>query len=98
MDYQIIWLPKAEQRFQEIIDYLEYKWNDRVIENFITKTNTILYQIKRNPTLFRKSDKLNIYQALITKHNMLLYKVNGSKIELLTFFDTRQNPVKKYKF
>ena len=45
--------------------------------------------------MFRRSDKMGIYEALIAKHNLLLYKVEGNRIELLTFFDTRQNPNKK---
>ena len=97
MDYQIIWLPKAETRYREIIEYLEYKWNDRVIERFIVQTEKVLNQIKRRPTIFRRSAKMNIHEVLITKHNLLIYRINGSKIELLTFFDTRQDPKKKWK-
>ena len=98
MEYQIIWLPKAEERFQDIIEYLEYKWNDKVIADFIEKTETVLRQIQRRPTMFRHSSKMNIHEALITKHNLLLYQIKGSRIELLTFFDTRQNPKNKFKF
>lgn len=97
MDYQIVWLPKAEIRYQEIIDYLQYKWNDKVISKFIAQTEKVLLQIKNRPTLFRRSSKMDIREALITKHNLLLYRINGSKIELLTFFDTRQDPKKKWK-
>lgn len=97
MEYQIIWLPKAEERFQEIIEYLDYKWNDKVIADFIERTETVLLQIKRRPTMFRHSAKMNIYEVLITKHNLLLYQIKGSRIELLTFFDSRQNPKKKFK-
>ncbi len=45
MEYLIVWLPKAEERFQEIIEYLEYKWNDKIIADFIEKTETVLRQI-----------------------------------------------------
>ena len=97
MDYQIIWLSKAESRYQEIIEFLKYKWNDRVIETFIAQTEKVLNQIKQRPTLFRRSAKMNIHEALITKHNLLIYRINGSNIELLTFYDTRQDPKKKWK-
>jgi plasmid stabilization system protein ParE len=98
MAYEIIWLPKAEERFDEIIDYLQQNWNDKVITAFIHKTNKSLSQIKRRPEIFRRSQKMDIYEVLITKHNLLLYRINGNRIELLTFFDTRQNPNKKFKF
>ncbi len=98
MAYQIIWLPKAEERYGEIIDYLQQHWNDKVIADFIAKTNTKLLQIKVRPTMFRRSAKMNVYEALITKHNLVLYRINRKRIELLTFFDTRQHPNKKFKF
>ena len=98
MEYEIIWLPKAEERFQDIIEYLKNKWDDKVIAGFIVRTETVLRQIQRRPTMFRRSSKMNIHEALITKHNLLLYQLKGSRIELLTFFDTRQNPKKKFKF
>jgi plasmid stabilization system protein ParE len=73
MDYQIIWLPKAETSYQEIIEYLKYKWNDRVIERFIAQTEKVLHQIKQRPAIFRRSGKMNIHEVLITKHNLLIY-------------------------
>ena len=72
MAYQIIWLPKAEERYGEIIDYLQQHWNDKVIADFIAKTKTKLLQIKVRPTMFRRSAKMNVYEALITKHNLVL--------------------------
>ena len=98
MEYEIIWLPKAEERFQEIIEYLELNWNDKVIAGFIEKTENVLRQMQLKPTMFRHSAKMDIYEVLITKHNLLLYTIKGSTIKLLTFFDTRQNPKKKFKF
>lgn len=98
MAYEIIWLPKAEERYQQIVDYLQEEWNDKVVIKFIAITQQKLSQIKQRPKMYRKSEKRNIYEALITKHNLLLYRIVGNKIELLTFFDTRQRPSKKFKY
>ena len=38
---------------------------------------------------------LNVHEALITSHNLLIYKVYPTRIDLLTFWDTRQHPQKK---
>ena len=97
MAYKIIWLPKAEQRYDEIIEWLEQNWTKREIVNFIVRTDEVLELISTNPDLYRKSEKRNIRQALITKHNLLLYRKKGNKVELMTFFDTRQKPSKKFK-
>lgn len=68
-----------------------------MVINFITKTNQKLAEIKLRPTMYRRSEKMGIYEALVTKHNLLLFRIEGNRIELLTFFDTRQHPNKKFK-
>ncbi len=98
MAYEIIWLPKAQERFDEIIEYLQIHWDDKVISSFIKKTAEKLLQISERPKMFRRSKKMAIHEVAITKHNLLIYRIKGNKVELLTFFDTRQSPSKKYKF
>ena len=97
MAYKIIWLPKAEKRYDEIIEWLKKNWSNKEIANFVSRTDEVLELISIDPDLYRLSEKRNIRQAIITKHNLLLYRKKGNKIELLTFFDTRQNPLKKFK-
>lgn len=98
MQYQIIWLPKARERLQQINSYLEENWGQKVVENFKNQTKQLISQIQLHPTQFQKSFSKNIYEALITKHNLLLYKIKSDEIvALLTIFDTRQHPRKKRK-
>lgn len=97
MEYQIIWLPKAEERFEQIITYLKNEWSQKEVNNFKELTKQAVNQIKLNPKQFKKSRKKSIYEVIITKHNLLLYHIkNDQQIELLTFFDTRQHPRKKH--
>ncbi len=97
MAYEIIWLPKAEKRYHDIIKWLEQNWTDKEISNFISKTESVLESIRLDPEMYRKSERRNIRQAIVTKHNLLLYTIKGNRIELVGFFDTRQNPSKKFK-
>ncbi len=97
MAHKIVWLPRAEQRFDEIILWLQTHWSDKEIAHFIKRTEEVLHLISRHPELYRKSKKAGIHEAIVTKHNLLLYRVKGKKVELLTFFDTRQDPSKKFK-
>lgn len=98
MAYKVIWLPKAEEQFENIIAYLQDKWTQKEISHFINKTERVIQLISSQPRLFRKSSKKNIHEVLITKHNLLIYRLQAHVIELLTFFDTRQNPKIKYKY
>ncbi len=57
MAFEIIWLPKAEERFDEIITYLIQEWSEKVVEQFVERTNEVLLLISQNPELYRKSSK-----------------------------------------
>lgn len=72
MAYKIVWLPKAEKRFEQIINYLEQNWSDKEVEEFIKRTNAIISIISINPQAFRYSKSKKIYEAVVTKHNFLL--------------------------
>lgn len=67
MAYEIIWLPKAEDRFDEIIAYLQLHWNDKVVRSFIKQTSKKLSQVSERPKMFRRSAKMGIYEIAITK-------------------------------
>jgi plasmid stabilization system protein ParE len=95
MAYKIIWLPRAEKRFEQILNYLEQNWGNNEVKAFIKRTNAIINIITHNPKAFRYSKSKRIYEAVETKHNLLLYRTKYNTIELLTFFDVRQHPNKK---
>ena len=63
MARQIIWLPKAEERFDEIIFYLQKNWTEKEVSNFIKRTETVLNLISAFPRLYRRSKK-----KIFTKH------------------------------
>jgi len=93
------WSKEAEDTFDEIIDYLKDNWTEKEIKYFVRKSHKIISQIENSPYQFKASRFQEILQAVITKHNSLLYFVNEEEevIELYTFWDNRQNP-KKLKY
>jgi plasmid stabilization system protein ParE len=98
MAFKIVWSKEAEDTFEEIISYLEIKWTEKEIEKFVSETSKIVSILKKNPFLFRGSDKAKIFEVLIGKQNLLIYQINESekRVELLSFWDTRQNPRSKF--
>ncbi len=99
MSYQIIWRPKAREKFQQIVAYLESNWGEKDVESFKGLVKQVVDQIQQHPTQFKMSYKKDIHEALITKHNVLLYRIlSDQTVELLVIFDTRQHPRKKRQF
>lgn len=95
MAQKIIWTPEAENTFDQVIAYLEEHWTEKEIRKFIKKTNEVIHHISFHPLAYRSAGKDDIREALITKQNLLLYRISGKVIYLLYFWDTRKNPVKK---
>ena len=80
---------------EKVIDYLEAEWNEEVIEDFLSKTDLCVNLLLKQPFIGRESEKrIGVRKVLITKHNLLIYRVSKGTIYILDIFDTRQNPNK----
>jgi plasmid stabilization system protein ParE len=94
---KISWTPTARQTYFTVLEYLSIAWTKKEVENFISRTEHTIFQISKDPYMFKASQKKqNIRKGLITEHNSLYYKVDPKKKEivLLTFRDNRQDPSK----
>jgi plasmid stabilization system protein ParE len=95
MAKEVNWSDEAIITFNAILDYIETEWTGKETEAFIGKTDKVIKQISGYPYMFKKYNKHNIHQALIAKQTLLLYKIYTTHIDLITFWDTRQNPMEK---
>ena len=76
----VIWLPQAENDLDEVLHYLQQKWGEKVMEEFLVKLERMVKLICERPTMFRHSSKMNIHQVLVTKHNLLFYRIKDNQI------------------
>ena len=96
MALKSIWSLDAEESFESVIAYLEEKWTEKEVRNFVRKTNALIEQIEKHPYQYKSSSFHEIRKAVITKYNSLIYHVNekAEQIELYTFWDNRKDPSK----
>ncbi len=95
MAKEIIWSPQSEITFFRVLEYLYEHWTEKEVTHFIAATEKVINYIAEHPLMFRKTNRKNIHEALVTPHNLLIYKIYPAKIVLITFYDTRQSPRKK---
>lgn len=97
MAYKIRWTTEAESTFDSIIEYLERRWTDREIINFVNKTNHLLDQIAYHPEMFRSSGRKKIRVGHVSPQTSLFYQINydEKQILLLSFWDNRKDPAKR---
>ncbi|WP_310377489.1 type II toxin-antitoxin system RelE/ParE family toxin [Flavobacterium sp.] len=83
----------AVKNLEDIKFYLISKWAERIYENFKNKLKENINLIATNPEAFPKSDK-NIFKCVLIKQITIFYRFNSTEIQILSLFDTRQNPLK----
>jgi hypothetical protein len=69
---KVIWSKRAITSFDRVIAYLNEDWTEKEILKFVNQTNKIIYLIQSNIVKFKSSEKVDVYEVLITKHNLLI--------------------------
>ncbi len=98
MHRKIVWSPLADRDIENILEYLNKNWNQKVIIRFLNKINIATKQILKNPHQYPIiNKKLQVRKCVVTKQNTLFYRNTEKTIEILRLYDTRQDP-EKLKF
>ena len=97
MVVKIHWTDEAKLTFDNIVNYLEREWSEKEVRKFIAKSNNVLELISKNPQMFKTTKKKNVHRGFVVPQVSLIYRIQKTEIELLSFWDNRQNP-KKSKF
>ncbi len=91
--YKLFWSESAILDLENILGYLLNIWSESVAANFSKKLENRLELLKYSPNIFPLVDKRNtVRKSVLTKHIVIYYEVSGERINILTLFDTRQNP------
>jgi plasmid stabilization system protein ParE len=92
---KIIFSRRSKLQLEELVEYLEYKFSSVTKEKFISKLDSSVSLIQKDPKIFPKSEaKKDVRKCVISKQTTLYYNFNNQEIRLLSLFDTRQNPTK----
>ena len=87
----------AELKLLQLNSYLLEKWNQKTRDRFISKLTEKFNQISSLPYSCPKSSKFQgLYKCVVTKQTTFYYRIvtSSNEIEVITIFDTRQNPEK----
>ncbi|WP_202702867.1 type II toxin-antitoxin system RelE/ParE family toxin [Flavobacterium sp. UGB4466] len=92
---QIIISDLAQSAIENLLEYLEVKWSERIRKKFATKLYQTVKIIQVNPEAFPISESnRKVHKCVVTKQSTLFYKFNNKRIEIIAFLDTRQDPNK----
>ena len=89
---EIIWSGEAAEDYYQNIGYLLESWSEESAINFINEVDSVLEIIKERPEVYLLSGYRSVRKAVIRKQITLFYKVEGTRIYLVRFWNNYQNP------
>lgn len=87
---------RAELNFNSIKDYITREWGQKTASEFLQKTDRFFQLLKEYPEM-GPIEKEDIRGFQLSSQTRILYRIKGNKIIVLSFFDVRQDPNKKFK-
>lgn len=93
---EIVWSKRAKYTFYNIRNYLEHFWSPIVAQKFIKDVLHIIALLEKNSMLGKYNSDLICREILISKHITLYYRIKEEQIELITFYNNRQKPIKMF--
>jgi plasmid stabilization system protein ParE len=95
VSYTVIWSPAARITYYQILEYLLEKWTAKELEAFIDRTEEVINHICLNPLLYPYSRESDTHKCVLVRQVSLFYRVKTNAVELLVFWDNRQDPAKR---
>ncbi|MEM6319909.1 MAG: type II toxin-antitoxin system RelE/ParE family toxin [Bacteroidota bacterium] len=93
MSLQVIWSPASKEEYAVILGFIEDNFGENAALKFLDKTDTVIDGIATFPSMFPPSKlRKDVRKAVITKHTSVYYRYNREEVQLLHFWDNRQNP------
>ncbi len=95
---KVSWSFKSVKTYDQIFTFLLSEWGQTSADKFMDEVDRILVLISKPPKMFKRSLKLNnVRIGNLIPYNTLIYRVGKQTIELILFWDNRQD-AKKLKY
>ena len=95
MSRKVVISKTAEKKLDKLFEYLITEWSVKVKTDFVEKLDSSIVIIKNQPEIFPESKEVKgLRKCVIAKQTTLYYRYNSKRINIVTLFDTRQNPNK----
>lgn len=94
MSLTLVFSRQAKETYAAIQVQLYNRFGETTLKKFERKTIKTLDLILRSPLMFKSiTDNPNIRKGLIHKNCSVFYEVKPNEIEVLFFWDNRQDPI-----
>ncbi|MEZ4907298.1 MAG: type II toxin-antitoxin system RelE/ParE family toxin [Saprospiraceae bacterium] len=92
---EIILSKLSSKKIENLLEYLENEWSQKVKNDFIKKLESSLDQIRKYPeSTIESNKKKGLHKCVVTKQISIFYKYDETTIKVVTIFDNRMDPKK----
>jgi plasmid stabilization system protein ParE len=89
----IIISPRALKELDDTYAWILFRFGNSTLQNFHNKWTTFLNLISSHPTIFPfLNKKRGLRKYTLYKRNLVIYKNKKTHIEIVSIFNTWQNP------
>ena len=94
MSLEVKFSPRAEKTFEDIVIQLRNQWGEKFVNKFKDKVSRSLEIISLTPFIYpiaKENEELR--KCVLHKNCSMLYRIKNDIIEVLYFWDNRQDPL-----
>jgi len=91
MTFSILWSPRSEAEFLEILTYLESEFGLNIALQCLEAVERMLEHIAEFPFAFVSFEEESVRRAVVNKQLSIFYRINDGFVELLSFWDNRRD-------
>lgn len=86
----------ALETFDAVRDQIFHRFGSKAMKDFERNTQKVLAAIAKSPFIYKQTEfDINVRRALIKKRTSVFYQIKVNSIEILFFWDNRQDPIDK---
>ncbi len=95
MNLRIVWTLKALRTYAMLIDFWQQAYPEQIVEGFYQQVEASLQRLSNMPYLYATAkQRPSVRRCIVNSNTVIYYRVTQQAVELLLFFDTRQDPSK----
>ena len=84
---------RARNNLEKLLIYLETEWSLKLKNEFVKKLDRCVLQISNHPDSCPESEEFpGLFKCVVTKQTTLYYRIKEKEIQVIAFYDNRQDP------
>lgn len=93
-DYKLYFSQEAKVSFEALLEQVKIRWGTKTAKQFQKDTRRVLNVVTKFPFVFQTvQEDAQVRRAIIHRTISFLYRVVGKEIQVIVFFDNRQEPI-----